>query len=82
MNWTKILLGGVVMGIVMALVNYVLHGFIMANAYTSRPEVFAQEQANPAYFFLTAIIVALFAAAIFDKSRSAWGALTINGHSG
>lgn len=72
MNWTKIVIAGVVGGIVMNLADYVLHGMILGNTYRKYPDVFTQEAANPLYFFLIAICVGLAAAIFFAKSRKCW----------
>lgn len=73
MNWTKAIMAGVVAGIVLTLANYVMHGIIMANAYTKYP-VFSQEQANPLLFFVIGIFTSIMAAILFDKTRQSWGA--------
>lgn len=73
MNWTKVIVAGVVAGIVLTLANYVMHGVIMANAYTKYP-VFSQEQANPIHFFVLGILTSIMAAILFGKSRQSWSA--------
>jgi hypothetical protein len=72
MNWSKTITAGVVGGIVMTLVNYVMHGIIMAGAYTKSPEVFRQDDAGVHYFSLVGIMVAIMAAILFDKTRAVW----------
>ncbi len=72
MNWTKILGAGLIGGIVVALVNYVLHGIIMADSYKKYSDAFSQVPANPVWFFVVAIAIAIFFAILFTKTRSCW----------
>jgi phosphotransferase system glucose/maltose/N-acetylglucosamine-specific IIC component len=72
MNWTKILGGGVVAGVVVSLVNYLLHGVIMSDTYERYSSVFSQEQANPIWFFVVAIAIAIFFTILFAKTRDCW----------
>lgn len=72
MNWGKALIAGVVGGFVGSIVNFVMHGLIMASAYVKYP-VFTKEEANPVWFIAIAICVGIMAALLFAKSRVAWG---------
>ncbi len=72
MNWTKALLAGLVGGVLATLADYVTHGMILRNTYMKYPEVFSQTQASPVYFFVTAILIACFAAVLFAKTRKCW----------
>ncbi len=72
MNWTRTLLAGVVGGVALNITDYVNHGLILGSAYTKYPEVFSQEQAKIAWFFGIAILVGIFTAALFGKTRDAW----------
>ena len=72
MNWTKILLATVVGGVMMNITEFVLHGVILGNTYTKYPDVFTQTQANPVYFLVIAVMITLFAAILFSKTRSCW----------
>ena len=72
MNWTKVLGTGVVAGIVVNLVYWVLHGFVMGNTYRSYPDVFAQEEASPVWFFVVSISVGIFFTILFAKTRKSW----------
>ena len=72
MNWTRILLGGLAAGIVMTIADFVMHGMIMAPTYMRYTEVFSQTQANPAWFMLIGICIALTAALMFGKTRASW----------
>jgi hypothetical protein len=72
MNWSKVLLGGVLGGIAMMLVNFVMHGVIMADTYRRYPEVFAQEETGPAWFALTSVLIAIVLAILFARTRRAW----------
>ena len=74
MNWTKILSAGLVAGIVVNLVDWVLHGRIMAGTYETYSDVFSQEPGNPVWFFVAAICVAIFFAVLFAKTRECWAA--------
>lgn len=71
---TKTWIAAVVGGIVSCFVSFLLHGFVMASAYTRWDEVFSQEQANPVWFFAIAIVVALPAAYLFSRTRDKWQA--------
>ncbi len=72
MNWTKMLIAGVAAGVAMNLADWVMHGMIMANTYAGLPEVFTQEQANPGWFFLVAVCLALAAALLYAKTYDCW----------
>lgn len=72
MNWMKALVAGVAGGIVVTVVNFVIHGFIMANTYLKYPIFAVQEPANPVHFPLVAIFIAIPAAVLFAKTRNAW----------
>jgi len=72
MNWTRIVLSGVAAGIVGNLYDFVAHGVVMAETYQGLPEVFSQEQANPAYFFAISVCVWIAIAILFAKTRSSW----------
>lgn len=73
MNWTKVLIAGVVGGIAVSIVDFVLHGMVMGATYREYSDVFTQEEANPVWFFVIAICIAIFAAALFAKTRDCWG---------
>ena len=72
MNWTKVLIAGIVGGIALNIADFVMHGLIMANTYTKYPEVFTQEQANPLMFALVAICIGIASAILFAKTRTMW----------
>ena len=78
MNWTKVLIAGVVGGIVLNIANFVMHGMILGNTYTKYP-VFSQEPANPLHFQLVALCMAIAAAILFAKTRSSWAAGLVGG---
>ncbi len=71
MNWQKALLAGLVAGIALSIVEFVMHGMIMGNTYSKYP-VFSQEQGNPLHFVLVAVCIAIFAAILFGKTRQCW----------
>lgn len=74
MNWTRIVLGGVVAGIVTNLVDFVMHGILLADTYKKYSEAFSQTEANPAKFFAVSIAVSLGVAILFAKTRATWAA--------
>jgi hypothetical protein len=73
-NWTRILLAGVVAGIVTNVADFVMHGMVMANTYMKYPQVFTQTQANPLWFLLVALCLGISAAILFGKTRTSWAA--------
>ena len=73
MNWTKVILAGVVGGVVRNIADFVMHGLIMGSTYAQYADVFDQEGANPVWFFVVALAVALAAAILFAKTRRCWG---------
>lgn len=72
MNWTKILIAGVVGGVLTTIADFVLHGVILASTYVKYPEVFSQTQASPFYFLAIALFISFFAAVLFAKTRKCW----------
>jgi hypothetical protein len=72
MKWSKALLGGVVAGIALTVADFIMHGMIMAGTYEKYP-VFTQEQANPGHFALIAVLISVFAALLFARTRNSWG---------
>lgn len=74
MNWTRVVLGGVVAGVVVWLADFVMHGILLADTYTRYPEVFTQEQANPLSFLAISVAIGFFVAVLFAKSRASWSA--------
>jgi hypothetical protein len=73
MNWSKALIGGLVGGIALNIVEWWFHGFVMAGTYAKYPDVFEQEMASPLHFLLVAVCVSFAAAILFSKTRSNWG---------
>jgi len=72
MNWTRIVLGGVVAGIVTNLASYVMHGILLADTYKKYSDAFSQVPTNPAKFFGVAIAVGVCMAILFGKTRTSW----------
>ncbi len=72
MNWGRIFAGGIASGIVVNLVDFVLHGQVMAATYKKYDTVFSQKEANPVYFFAASILIGIFVAALFAKTRASW----------
>lgn len=73
MNWTKALVAGLVGGIAVNFYEFLVHGFVMADTYMKYP-VFDKEQANPVWFVLLSVLLGIFAAVIFARTRAAWPA--------
>ena len=71
MNWSRAIMAGVVGGIAVNLVDIVMHGIVMGEAYKKYP-VFSQEQSNPLSFFLVAICIGIPAAILFAQTRNSW----------
>ena len=72
MNWQKALIAGLVGGIALSIVEFVMHGLIMSSTYAKYPAVYSEEQANPMYFTLVAICISIFVAILFGKTRQSW----------
>jgi len=49
-----------------------MHVLILGNTYMKYAEVFRQDDAGIHYFFFVGIMVAIMAAILFGKTRSAW----------
>lgn len=74
MNWGRIIGGGVAAGIVTWLADFVMHRVLLGETYKRYDEAFSQTQANPMSFAAISIVVAIFTAVLFAKSRGSWGA--------
>lgn len=74
MNWTRVFVGGIVVGIVMWVADFVLHGMVMGETYKKYDQVFSQTQANPMSFLAISVVVSIFVAILFGKTRASWGA--------
>lgn len=72
MNWTRVILGGVVAGVVTNVADFVMHGMLLGPTYARYTEAFSQTQANPAYFAAISVVVGIFTAILFGKSRGSW----------
>jgi hypothetical protein len=73
MNWIKAILAGVVGGIVVNIYDFLMHGYVMASTYEKFP-IFDVEPANPVWFFVVAVMMGIFGAVLFARTRSAWPA--------
>ena len=71
MNWSKTLIGGIVAGIALTLVEFVMHGMIMRSTYEGYPDVFRQD-ASPTYFVFVAVCMGIALAILFAKTRHCW----------
>lgn len=74
MNWTRVLLGGIVAGIVTFLADFVMHGMLLANTYKKYTDAFSQTEVNPLYFLAISVTTGIFIAILFGKTRSSWAA--------
>jgi hypothetical protein len=72
MQWSKAIIAGAVGGVVTAIYNFVTYGLIMGSTF-QKYTIFRND-ANPAWFFVIAILTGLAGAVFFAKSRSAWSA--------
>ena len=71
MNWSRALIAGVVAGFVVNLADFVMHGLMLGPAYRRYP-VFAQEPANPIWFLVISVGIALPATLLFARTREIW----------
>ena len=71
MNWTKVVVSGVVAGIVLWIADFVMHGFILGQTYM-KYTVFSQTQANPMWFLVISVCIGIALAALFAKTRGSW----------
>jgi hypothetical protein len=74
MNWSKVLLAGVLAGIATWIADFIMHGQIMAATYVRLSDVFSQEQASPFSFLAISVCIGIAAAILFAKTRSSWAA--------
>lgn len=72
MNWMKVVIAGLVGGVVMNLADFVMHGMIMSSTYARYP-VFQQQEGNPIWFFVVAVCFGIAGAALFARTRDSWG---------
>ncbi len=72
MNWGRIVIAGVVAGIVVWLADFVMHGLIMGNTYQANPGVFAQEEASPFWFLAISVCIALTVTIFYAKTCDCW----------
>lgn len=72
MNWTRIVMGGIVAGIVGWLADFVMHGVILADTYKKYSQVFTQTEANPLYFLAISLAMWTMTAILFAKTRASW----------
>lgn len=71
MNWSKALISGVAGGVVLAVYEAIMYGFVMAGTFAAYPGVFRQD-ANPIWFSVIAILIGAVAGMFFAKSRASW----------
>jgi hypothetical protein len=72
MNWTRIVVGGLLSAVVTWLLGFLLHGILLADTYASYSDVFSQEASNPLWFLLASVALQLIGATIFARTRAAW----------
>lgn len=71
MNWPKIVVAGLVAGVVGNLYDFAMHAFVMGSTYTAHA-IFDKEPASPLHFFLVSICVWIAVAILFAKTRGSW----------
>ena len=76
MNWTKTLIAGILGGVVLMIVNFVLHAVILGSTYMEYPEVFSQDESliGIVWFLVLSVLVAITLAILFAKTRKCWAA--------
>lgn len=77
MQWSKILMVGLVGGIVNAVYGFLMHGIVMGNSYRKySPEVFrgAEDEPNMIWFVILPLLIGLVGAVLFAKTRASWQA--------
>lgn len=74
MNWTRIVLAGVVAGIVAFFANFVMHGMLLADTYKKYTDAFSQVQVSPFKFLAVALAVNICVAILFGRTRASWAA--------
>lgn len=79
MNWTRIVVGSLLSGVLTWLLGFVLHGIVLGPTYQEYSDVFSQEQASPLWFLLVAVVLQFVAAVVFAKTRGSWGAGWLGG---
>ncbi|MFC2160439.1 hypothetical protein ACFLRX_02175 [Acidobacteriota bacterium] len=70
MNWIKVFVTGIVGGLVIWVYNYLMHGLIMAKAYT-KYDIF-RDDASMVFYALAFVFIALSGAVLFAKTRISW----------
>ena len=73
MNWTRVIAGGVVGGIVTSVADFVQHGILLGETY-KKHAVFSQTQASPLKFVAVSVVIYLCVAILFARTRASWGA--------
>ena len=73
MNCIRAIIVGVEGGIVINLYDFLMHSYVMASTYEKHP-IFHVEPANPVWFFVVAILMGIFAAFLFARTRDSWPA--------
>lgn len=70
MNLIKVFITGVVGGLVVWVYNSLVHGLIMSKTY-EKYEIFRNEP-NYIWFAISSVIIAIFGALLFAKTRNSW----------
>jgi len=74
MNWTRVVVGGIVAGLVTWIADFVQHGLLLGETYKRFNTVFTQTEASPLKFAAIAITVGILTALLFARSRGSWSA--------
>ncbi len=74
MNWTRIVLAGVVAGVVAFFASFVMHGILLADTYKKYTDAFSQVPVSPLKFLAVALAVNICVAILFGRTRASWAA--------
>ncbi len=73
MNWSKALIGGLAAGVVVWLVDFLLHGIILGNTYAGYEVFQVEPQPSPFTFLWIEIAIFICVAILFAKTFDCWG---------
>jgi hypothetical protein len=78
MNVKKLLIATVIVGVVLNVFDFVVHGMLLRGTYESLPDLFAQND-SVAGFVIGDFVFALVFVWFYDRVRSSFGEGTANG---
>ncbi len=79
MNWSRILIAGVVAGIARAVYEFILHAVVMSSTYAGYPEVFDQQGGGEFWFPILSILIATVMAYLYARTQKSWGSGVMGG---